>query len=96
MLGNEALVPFEGQSGITKSILSLRPGILSYKKTFEKISSIFSVLFLDDAFFPKRPVAGGNPYYFLGEEFGSVARKNATPLFIVAIRSCQKALRNKF
>ena len=34
------------------------------KKTFEKISSIFSVLFPDDAFSPKPAVARGNPYYF--------------------------------
>ena len=34
------------------------------KIAFEKISSIFSVLFLDDAFFTKRAVAGGNLRYF--------------------------------
>ena len=34
------------------------------KKTFGKISSIFSVLFLDDAFFTKRAVVGGNLRYF--------------------------------
>ena len=34
------------------------------KIAFEKISSIFSVLFLDDAFFTKRAVVGGNLRYF--------------------------------
>ena len=34
------------------------------KIAFEKISSIFSVLFLDDAFFTKRAVTGGNLRYF--------------------------------
>ena len=34
------------------------------KISFGKISSIFSVLFLDDAFFTKRAVVGGNLRYF--------------------------------
>ena len=34
------------------------------KIAFGKISGIFSVLFLDDAFFTKRAVVGGNPRYF--------------------------------
>ena len=34
------------------------------KIAFGKISSIFSVLFLDDAFFTKRAVVGGNLRYF--------------------------------
>ena len=34
------------------------------KLAFEKISIIFSVLFLDDVFFTKRAVVGGNLRYF--------------------------------
>ena len=43
---------------------------------FEKISSIFSVLFPGGAFLQKRAVVGGNLCIF-GEEFGSVARLRA-------------------
>ena len=74
MLGNEALVPcaeaellgkrstgavLEAKMEITKTHFVSTAG--HSKLAFEKVSSIFSVLFSDDVFFPKRAV---NPYYF--------------------------------
>ena len=93
MLENEAPVGFGGgrnagkrstgavlkaKMEIRKNILSLRPGILSYQKKIEKISSIFSVLF-PDMRFPRTSHRQGESILFLGEELGSVGRKNATP-----------------
>ena len=82
MLGNKALVTgavLKAKTEITKKDFVFSEGHSKLqKKTFEKISSIFSVIFLDDAF-TKWAVAGGNLCFFLGEEFGSVARNRATP-----------------
>ena len=66
MLGNEALVPFlKAKMEIMKKYLVCREGHSKLQKiALGKISSIFSVLFLDDAFFTKRAVVGGNLRYF--------------------------------
>ena len=63
MLGNEALVPFwKAKMEIMKKYFVCREGHSKLQKiAFEKISSICSVLYLDDAFFTKRAVVGGNP-----------------------------------
>ena len=56
---------FEGENRIFEKKTVCKEGHSKLQKiAFEKISSIFSVLFLDDAFFTKRAVVGGNLRYF--------------------------------
>ena len=67
MLGNERSTGavLEAKMEITKKYFVSTAGHSKLQViAFEKMSSIFSVLFSDDMFLPKRAVAGGNPYYF--------------------------------